>query len=356
MLSLSKRVKKNGQCQWQATVRVPGQNSVSRTFESWQEAREFGKSLEQELTAVAALAAEPESPPDLLAEDLGHVIAAFVASRDARPRHRGFAPTVIREVSGQTVSVVRPRWVREYIERMSARLTKRGKPYSWSSISSHLTLISLAIRWRAEELDLTPPPFPRFSHLFPDDHDARRERRLAPEEERALLRHFCGMRNERGRLLCLLILFAIETAARLQELLLANSSEFVIKTVGGKERACWLIPKRHTKTKKGRLMPLSRKARRILRVLQRLQPDLGKPLFAALGSPSCVSSCFRWHAKRVGLVNFRFHDLRHEGATRLVLRRPDAPYKVMRAIGHSSMDMLNRYANLLPEELFDLVD
>ncbi|WP_206954133.1 tyrosine-type recombinase/integrase [Trinickia acidisoli] len=356
MLSISKRIKKNGQTQWQATVRVEGQKSVSRTFQTWDQAREFGAGLERELLALGAKAPEAELPPDLLNEDIGEIVAAFANSPRARPRHRGFAPTVVKHVSGRKVSDVRPRWVREYIERLRELPSKRRTIYSWSSISSHLILISLAIRWRAEELDVAAPPFPRFMQHFPDDHDPARERRLAPEEERALLGSLCRMRNAEGRLFCLLILLAIETAARLQELVLADWSEFHFRTVRGKERGWWLIPKEHAKTKKARLVPLTARARKILRAMRCLQPNLDKPVFVGLGTPGRVSDRFREHAKRAGLVDFRFHDLRHEGITRMVLRTPHAPYKVMRAAGHSSMDMLNRYANLLPDDLFDLVD
>ncbi|WP_321868102.1 site-specific integrase [Paraburkholderia tropica] len=356
MLSLSKRVKKNGECQWQATVRVPGQKSVSKTFETWEAAHDFGENLEREFLALAAKTAEPDLPPDLLAEDLGEVVAAFAKSKRAAKRHAGFAPTVVKNVSGCKVRDFRMRWVDEYITKMRESQSKRGAVFSFNSIFSHLCLMSLAIRWRATQLDVEAPALPNFHALFPDGYDVKRERRLAPDEERALIHHLCRRRSEEGRFLCLLVLLAIETAARLQELVLAEWSEFVIFNENGREKGFWMIPGEHTKTNRKREVPLSEKARRILRALRRLQPDGSQPIFCALRNPHHASQRFAIHAKRAGLVNFRFHDLRHEGASRMALRNPDQPYKVMRAVGHSDMATFNGYVNILPQELLDLVD
>lgn len=357
MLSLSKRVKKNGQCKWQATIRVPGQKSVSRTFEAWQQAHDFGEGIDRELQALAAKAAEPDLPPDLLAEDLGGIVAAFAKSSAARKRHAGFAPTVVRHVAGHKVGDTRMRWIDEYIKKMRKLPSKRGAPFSYNSIFSHLCLMSAAISWRALQLDVEAPAFPPFSSLFPADYDVPRHRRLAPEEQRALLRHLCRQRNEEGRFFCLLVLLAIETAARLQELMFAKWNEFVFfKDKAGNDKGIWKMPAKHTKAKKKREVPLSEKARRILRALRKLQPHDGLPLFIGLGTPRQASQRFAFHAKKAALVDFRFHDLRHEGASRMLLANPDKPYKVMRAVGHADMSTFNGYVNFLQEDLLDLVD
>lgn len=357
MLSLSKRVKKNGQCQWQATIRVPGQKTVSKTFGTWQAARDFGEGVDHELRALVAKAAEPALPPDLLAEDLGEIVVAFAKSKWASKRHPGFAPTVAKHVSGHKVGDVRLRWIDEYINKMRELPSKRGAPFSHNSIFSHLCLMSAAIDWRAAQLDVQPPVFPHFSQLFPEGYDIPRHRRLAPEEERALIQRLCRQRNEEGRFLCLLVLLAIETAARLQELVFAKWGEFhFFKDKEGKDKGVWLMPAGHTKTKKKRKVPLSEKARRILRALRRLQPDDALPMFIALGTPHQVSGRFAVHAKRAGLVDFRFHDLRHEGVTRLLLLNPNQAYKVMRVVGHSDMSTFNEYVNFENEDLLDLVD
>ena len=53
---------------------------------------------------------------------------------------------------------------------------------------------------------------------------------------------------------------------------------------------------------------------------------------------------------RAGIPDFRFHDLRHTFATRLVQRGIDL-YKVQRLLGHKTTHMTQRYAHHSPESL-----
>ena len=56
--------------------------------------------------------------------------------------------------------------------------------------------------------------------------------------------------------------------------------------------------------------------------------------------------------RKAEVKNFRFHDLRHTFATRLVQAGVDL-YKVQRLLGHKSPSMTQRYAHHYPESLRD---
>jgi integrase len=58
---------------------------------------------------------------------------------------------------------------------------------------------------------------------------------------------------------------------------------------------------------------------------------------------------------RAGILDFRFHDLRHTFATRLVQQGVDL-YKVQRLLGHKTQHMTQRYAHHSPESLRDGVN
>lgn len=358
MISISKREKKNGETNYQATIRVVGAKSISRTFSDQASAEKYGEEVEKELLAqLPAPTRLPKSPEEIEKEfrdeTLTQIVQAFMKSKRARLRHRGVAPTVLRHVGGDTVASICHSWVESYVDQMRTTLSRQGRPFSYNSISSQLILISLAVRWRAQSLDLTPPPFPIHGHLVPPEADQPRDRRLEQHEERLLFQWLESLPAPANQFWSLLVRLAIETAARLQELIFAEWKEFTFQG----DRAWWTIPAFHTKCKKTRTVPLGKKARLILRELTELRDAASPRVFHFFDSPAWVSNNFAAHIEAAGIEGFRFHDLRHEGISRMMLGQARmTPYHVMRAVGHSSLDMLNRYANLRGGELAELVD
>jgi len=63
-----------------------------------------------------------------------------------------------------------------------------------------------------------------------------------------------------------------------------------------------------------------------------------------------VSTAFRRACKRAGILDLRFHDLRHDLASNLVQAGVDI-YKVKELLGHKDLRMTVRYAHLAPENL-----
>lgn len=66
---------------------------------------------------------------------------------------------------------------------------------------------------------------------------------------------------------------------------------------------------------------------------------------------------FRIFTAEAQIKDFRFHDLRHEAISRLVMhKRKLAVFEIMKFVGHSSIEMLSRYANLRGDELAERID
>ena len=57
---------------------------------------------------------------------------------------------------------------------------------------------------------------------------------------------------------------------------------------------------------------------------------------------------FQRAAKRAGLVGFRFHDLRHDFASQFAMRGLSLK-AIKELLGHSSLQMTDRYSHLAPD-------
>ncbi len=69
-----------------------------------------------------------------------------------------------------------------------------------------------------------------------------------------------------------------------------------------------------------------------------------------------VSKGFRRLVVRAGIEDFRFHDLRHEGVSRLFETTDLTDSEIMSITGHTSSEMLKAYSALRPNALARRLD
>lgn len=104
----------------------------------------------------------------------------------------------------------------------------------------------------------------------------------------------------------------------------------------------------YTKNGERRSVPLSRTLRAILEQLRQGRAE-GEHVFRTRRGGRYVSAAttFKRAVERAGLSNFRFHDLRHTFASRLVMGGQDIR-TVQELLGHKSITMTLRYSHLSP--------
>jgi len=118
------------------------------------------------------------------------------------------------------------------------------------------------------------------------------------------------------------------------------------------------IDQTNTKSKKKRRIPINSVLRTIL-YEQRLKSGGSEYVFlSAYGTPYkhhyCINNQFRTARKKAGLTDFRFHDLRHTAATRMIEAGAQI-VAVSKILGHSDLKMTMRYVH--PENsLVDAVE
>lgn len=140
------------------------------------------------------------------------------------------------------------------------------------------------------------------------------------------------------------VLLAIETAMRLGELCLPRVRDF-----HPAERYVMLDD---TKNGDSRMVPLSNRAIELFTVLTKgRQP--GEKIFPV--AADSLGLYYRQARARAGISGLRFHDTRHEAATRLSKKLSNT-LELSAVTGHRSLASLKRYYNPTPAELAAKLD
>ena len=234
-----------------------------------------------------------------------------------------------------------------------------------------LALLRASIRWGQAQ---TPPlidksPFHRFGVRLNVKAETVRDRRISREEEKRLLDAAIAMNRWEHRWVGLLmhdrIIGALELCCRLGEMLLIQNKrvDWDTHTIG--------VPGHTTKDQENRRIPFDPNGR-LAAVLQR-RGKLGPNAFVFGTEDGDYLAGFRtaWesllliadghetkrpkHGARVDRaklqqIDLHWHDLRHEGACRLLADGVDIRI-IQLMLGHASVQQTQRYLNVTDEEL-----
>jgi integrase len=100
-----------------------------------------------------------------------------------------------------------------------------------------------------------------------------------------------------------------------------------------------------------RHIPLNKEAYNTLLAWQSTQPGSEKSVFPSKNGDKLDNTQTSWEnlKKSAKINNFRWHDMRHHFASRLVMK--GVPLNTVRELlGHTSLEMTLRYAHLAPEQ------
>lgn len=111
-----------------------------------------------------------------------------------------------------------------------------------------------------------------------------------------------------------------------------------------------LLPQ--TKNGESRIVYLNQMATSVLTSLD--SPQKSTDRLFHVGSPNRVSVAFSRACRKVGIENFRFHDLRHTAASWLRMKGADI-HTVAQLLGHKDLRMAARYQHLSPAYLAEAV-
>lgn len=311
---------------WQAQIRLKGHAPASESFDTKALAREWATKTE------AAMRRGEHDDARELRQTLAKLLDWYLEDITPRKRSQATEESQIRrlraDLGHHTLAGLS-------VDAVLAWVDERGEQVSGSSVRKELNLLSNVLRLaRAikrlplrENVAATARDILSATKALAPGRS--RDRRPTDDELTALREHGAKV----WPLLPALIDYAIETAMR--------RGEIVAQRREHRRGALLDIPE--TKTT-ARTIPLSPRAQAILDGLpKRLDGMTWPPLH-----PDTLSDHFATACKRAGITDLRFHDLRHEAASRL-FERGLSVAEVASITGHRDWRVLRRYTQIRPE-------
>lgn len=171
------------------------------------------------------------------------------------------------------------------------------------------------------------------SGLLPEENT--KERILVQDEQQRLL-------SSCNSYLKPIILTALQTGMRKTEILTLMWSNVDL------ENRVMTIDQTNTKSKKTRRIPINSMLRALL-IEQKLKSGGSDFVFLSQGgtpykSHDSIKGAFNRACNKAGIENFRFHDLRHTAATRMI-EAGASIVAVSKILGHSDIKMTMRYSH-----------
>jgi len=320
---------------WQAQVRRRGVPPRCKSFDKRTDATRWARELEAEADRSGWVAdtrlAEKTTLGELLTRYRDQVSPTKRSAHTERSRINAM---LRRAIVHRTLSKLTSADVATYRD-------ERLKDVAPATVVRELNTLSHAIETALREWGLWLPRNPVKMVRRPTVPQGRKRRLEDGEEERLLAA--C----DRGRtpLLKQLVILAIETGMRRGEMLGLRWEHVHL--------AKRIVHLPLTKNGESRDVPLSRRATDTLTALfKRKQPkaDLVFPM-----SGNSVRLAFEHLRVRAKMIDFHFHDLRHEAITRLFERGLNIA-EVSAISGHKELRMLQRYTHLRAIDLVARLD
>lgn len=338
--------RKRGELQWQARVARKGFPAQVKTFNTKSEAEAWAATVESTM-ARGTFVSSAESERTTFREALERYQREItVGKKGAMPERSRIKNLLGDPIAIRSLASIRGSDIASYRDNRIKKVSAQTVIHEINLIS-HLFNVARK-EWGMENLSnpveiIKKPKLPN-----------GRDRRLVDEEEVRLL----AAAGESSDALKSLVVVALGTAMRLGELLHLSWIDVDLN-----KRVALL---RDTKNGDTRQVPLSTTVVNALEPLLRNNDDLR--VFWNWKASDSIQATWRRAVKRAQelyqkdcqkagqiadgnfLQNFRFHDLRHEAASRL-FELGFNPMEVASITGHKTLQMLKRYTHLRAEDL-----
>lgn len=302
---------------WQAKIRLDCAPAISKTFIKKIDAERF---LNQTLVDIDRRVFVDHSKSDSV--KFRDLFERYEKNEMLELRGKHVRPALNqlkKEFSDFTLTSLKP----EHISAFRDSRARDGK--AASTVKKEINLLSKIIDLAKKDWGFQLAQNPCDSIKKPIEQNAR-DRRLQNDEENRLLTS-CAVSSEQ---LCVIATLAIETCARLSELLSLRWID-----VDFEKRTAKIVT---SKNGESRSIPLSSRA---VAVLRELTEKKSARIFTNWTAADSFSKTFARACKSAQIEGLHFHDLRHEAISRLASRFQQ--HELMKISGHKTPAMLSRY-------------
>jgi integrase len=320
-----------------AIVRRTGHPDLVQTFGSKKEAKDWAKKQEVEMDEGRQPIGRDHAKMTLHDAFLKYQEDITPGKKSAEAE-RGFIKQWLeRPVSKKKLAEVTLR----DMSRVKADMEKEGK--GGATIRLHIAVIRhLYNRAKGDWLHLSHLQNPTTGLTLPKIEEGRNRRLDADEMTR--LMEACR-RTEAGKL-ALIVEFAVETCMRQAEIIRIELADIHLDKS--------TIHLNETKNEDARDVPISCRAEEIVEECKALKCRARAGYLWGYTNKG-LRTAYKRAVLRAKITDFSFHDLRHEGISRLYERTTLTDIQISQISGHKTLQVLKRYANLRADNLASLL-
>lgn len=340
---------------WKAVIRKTGWPTTSKTFRTKRDAEDWSRRTEDEMVRGVFIQRAPAERMTLEAALTRYLREVTPTKREStRISEHKKAQPLLRHLGKYSLAALNADIVAQYRDmRLVGDPDENGGlvPRSNNTVRLELALLSHMFTIAIKEWGMGLP-FNPVANIRRPAPGAGRNRRLTVSENKRLLAAVDAYSNP---MFSWIVRIALETGMRLSEI-----GNLRLGQVDLQKR---IVKLDITKNSSPRTVPLTKAATAAFQAAidNPIRPpgtDLvffGEPGRDGIRRPYLFDKAWTDAKKTAGLVDFRFHDLRHEAVSRLV-EAGLSDQEVSAISGHKSMQMLKRYTHLRAEDLVGKLD
>lgn len=350
---------------YEVRIHRRGHPSFSKSFRQMSEARAWANEIEGKIDG--GISVDRKASKTKILDVCESFAKSYITPRTSTPinsQERLRLQTIVHDLGEYSVAVLTHDMVKRYISNLLTTVIppdprrkkihrlyqgSKTRTYAPATVRKIYYQLKKVLEWHSREHGYQLDPHIFQGQAIPNAWAGVRSRRLEDGEELLLYLSADAGYDHKAESIRI-IGFALETAMRAQEILLATWADLNL------ESSTLFIPKANTKTSTARHIPLSSMAKSILREQMAVRTNNENRIFPSFSDSDHLSKHFRRICHRANIDDLKFHDLRHEATSRFFERGRLSDMEIMKITGHTQYSTLQRYANLRSSDLVSKMD